>query len=92
MQQVYMSYDDGKVNLMINMPSPNFNHRPDGTLVNSIIVRYTIMLFQLNVHGMQAFHNGVNYLISMIFRLELNWLIKAMNLDIMHFLMYKLMR
>jgi len=38
-----MSYDDGKVITMINMPSPNFNNRPDGIKINSIIIHYTGM-------------------------------------------------
>jgi N-acetylmuramoyl-L-alanine amidase len=29
--------------IMINMPSPNFNDRPDGTEINSIIIHYTGM-------------------------------------------------
>lgn len=28
---------------MINMPSPNFNERPDGTDINSVIIHYTGM-------------------------------------------------
>lgn len=38
---------------MINMPSPNFNDRPDGTQINSIIIHYT---------GMQTAQDALNRL------------------------------
>jgi N-acetylmuramoyl-L-alanine amidase len=33
----------GILNYMINMPSPNYNTRPDGVIINSIIIHYTGM-------------------------------------------------
>ena len=39
----WVNIDDKGTGRMINLPSPNFNDRPDGTEINSIIIHYTGM-------------------------------------------------